>query len=116
MNREVFAIPGSIHSPVARGCNALIRHGAKLVETVGDIEEELDQYNQSPKKNCDHFEQTGLDLEHEKLLNLIGNEPISIDCLVQKSGLSVEMISSILLVLELQGYVATASLGSYIRT
>ena len=44
-NREVFAIPGSIHNPLARGCNALIRQGAKLVETVQDIFEELGQYN-----------------------------------------------------------------------
>ena len=49
-NREVFAIPGSIHNPLARGCNALIRQGAKLVETSQDIIEELHQYYQLDRK------------------------------------------------------------------
>ena len=114
-NREVFAIPGSIHNPLARGCNALIRQGAKLVETVEDIFEELGQYNQSPITNRAENLQTGLDLEQQNLLKLIDYNPTTVDTLVLESGWSVEIISSMLLVLELQGYIATASGGSYFR-
>lgn len=113
-NREVFAIPGSIHNPLARGCNALIRQGAKLVETVADVLEELGQYNQLPIGELPLSSQTALDLEHENLLKLIPYSPATVDNLVQESGLSVEMVSSILLVLELQGYIATVG-GSYYR-
>ena len=110
-NREVFAIPGSIHNPLARGCNALIRQGAKLVETVQDIFEELSQYNQISNKTSSKICETALDLEQQKLLNLIGFNPTSVDTLVQDSGWSVETVSSILLVLELQGHIA-ATIGS----
>ncbi len=114
-NREVFAIPGSIYNPLARGCNALIREGAKLVETVDDIFEELGQYNQSYKVVKSQISQTTLDLEQQNLLKLIPFSPIAVDILVQDSGYSVEAISSMLLVLELQGYIAAAAGGGYYR-
>lgn len=114
-NREVFAIPGSIHSPLARGCNALIRQGAKLVETAEDIFEELGQYNQIYRCGDTQIAQTALDLEQQNLLKLIPYSPITVDNLVQESGFSVEMVSSILLILELQGYIAAAAGGSYYR-
>ncbi|MCK9606673.1 MAG: DNA-processing protein DprA [Methylomonas sp.] len=115
-NREVFAIPGSIHNPLARGCNALIRQGAKLVETAEDIFEELGQYNQVYKSIGAQIHQTALDLEQQNLLKLIPYSPITVDNLVQDSGYSVETVSSMLLVLELQGYIAAAAGGSYYRT
>lgn len=114
-NREVFAIPGSIHNPLARGCNALIRQGAKLVETCEDILEELGHYNQSPNEPYQHKLQTGLDLEQQNLLNLVQFSPTSIDDLVRESGLAIEVVSSILLVLELEGFIASATGGHYIR-
>ena len=114
-NREVFAIPGSIHNPLARGCNALIRQGAKLVETAEDIFEELGQYNQSYRPVAAQINQSALDLEQQNLLKLIPYSPITVDNLVQESGYSVEIISSILLVLELQGYIGAAAGGSYYR-
>lgn len=114
-NREVFAIPGSIHNPLARGCNALIRQGAKLVETAEDIFEELGQYNQLHTKNIPEINEMVLDLEQQNLLNLIAYNPTTVDTLVQESGWSVEAVSSMLLVLELQGYIATAAGGSYFR-
>ena len=114
-NREVFAIPGSIHNPLARGCNALIRQGAKLVETVEDIFEELGQYNQSYRSIDPQINQTVLDLEQQNLLKLIPYSPTTVDNLVQESGFSVEIISSMLLILELQGYIGTAAGGSYYR-
>jgi len=114
-NREVFAIPGSIHNPLARGCNALIREGAKLVETTNDIFEELGEYNQTHEQVSLEKSQSELDPEQQNLLNLVMFSPTTIDYLVQKSGLSVEIISSILLILELQGYITSAAGGNYIR-
>ena len=113
--REVFAIPGAINNPQARGCNALIREGAKLVETTKDIFEELGQYFQQPEENPKVIEQTKLDLEQQNLLNLILFGPTSVDELVRESGKSIEVIASELLILELQGYIAAAPGGYYIR-
>jgi DNA processing protein len=114
-NREVFAIPGSIHNPLARGCNALIREGAKLVETVQDILEELNQYYQEDTNYIPMPEQSILDLEQQTLLNLVMYDPTSIDHLVEKTGRSVEMIASMLLILELNGYVSAVAGGCYTR-
>lgn len=114
-NREVFAIPGSIHNPLARGCNALIREGAKLVENTQDILEELNQYIQQDEKAPTFALQTMLDLEQQTLLNLVMFSPTSIDNLVENTGKSVEVISSMLLILELQGYLEATAGGCYIR-
>ncbi len=114
-NREVFAIPGSIHNPLARGCNALIRQGAKLVETAQDIFEELGQYYQQDIIYQPEVEQTVLDLEQQNLLKLIPYSPTTVDTLVQESGWSVEEVSSMLLVLELQGYITGLAGGGYLR-
>jgi len=114
-NREVFAIPGSIYNPLAKGCNALIRQGAKLVESVDDILEELGQYNQLPTSSGAQINHTMLDLEQQNLLNLIPYSPITVDELVRASGSSAENVSSMLLVLEMQGYIAAAAGGSYYR-
>jgi DNA processing protein len=114
-NREVFAIPGSIHNPLARGCNALIREGAKLVETVGDILEELNLYYQEDANFRNVSLQSMLDLEQQTLLNLVMYDPTSIDYLVEKTGKSVEMNASMLLILELQGYIAATAGGCYTR-
>ncbi len=114
-NREVFAIPGSIHNPLARGCNALIKEGAKLVETSEDILEELGFYNQQDTPDDKEILQTGLDLEQQNLLNLVQFAPTSIDFLVKQSGLAVEEVSSMLLVLELEGYIQAEAGGTYTR-
>lgn len=114
-NREVFAIPGSIHNPLARGCNALIREGAKLVETVHDILDELHQYYQQDTVSTPVPQQSMLDLEQQTLLNLVMYDPTSIDDLVEKTGKSVETIASMLLILELGGYVSAVAGGRYTR-
>jgi DNA processing protein len=114
-NREVFAIPGSIHNPLARGCNALIREGAKLVETTQDILEEFSQYFQQDKNNSAISLQTTLDLEQQTLLNRVMFSPTSIDALVKETGLSVESIASMLLILELEGFVEANAGGCYTR-
>lgn len=114
-NREVFAIPGSIHNPLARGCNALIRDGAKLVETTQDILEELNQYYQQDEKLPSFTMESILDLEQQTLLNHVMFSPTSIDTLVENTGESVEVISSMLLILELQGYLEATAGGCYMR-
>lgn len=114
-NREVFAIPGSIHNPLARGCNALIREGAKLVETTQDILEELNQYNQQDTDLPIATMQSILDLGQQTLLNRVQFSPTSIDDLVADSGEPVEIISSMLLILELQGYLEATAGGCYVR-
>ena len=114
-NREVFAIPGSIHNPLARGCNALIREGAKLVETTQDILEELNQYIQQDENYRPPTPQSVLDLDYQTLLNHVMFSPTSIDSLVENTGLPVEMVSSTLLILELQGYLEATPGGCYVR-
>lgn len=117
--REVFAIPGSIHNPQARGCHALIRQGAKLVETAADIVEELGSIAGSLERPAGEPPVTeaapGLDADYRMLLDHLDFAPISIDTLVDRSGLTVETVSSMLLVLELQGYVSSAAGGLYTR-
>ncbi len=104
-DREVFAIPGSIHSPTSKGCHALIKQGAKLVETAQDILEEF-RYpaiarpinamrgEAAPAQNADH-----------PLLHLMGYDPITLDALCERSGLSAADLSVQLLELEISGLV-----------
>ncbi len=117
--REVFALPGSIHNPLARGCHRLIREGAKLVETAADILEEL-----APQLRPLLEEQTAtaapetqleLDKEYRHLLDCLGDAPAPVDLLVTRSGLTAAVVSSMLLQLELQGLVASTAMG-YMRT
>jgi len=115
-NREVFAIPGSIHNPMARGCHQLIRQGAKLVETASDILEELripqqqtlSSTPQSEKNTGENSKQSplALDPDHQKLLKCLAYEPASIDELVFRSQFSAAEVASMLLIMELEGIVA----------
>ncbi|MCK4492757.1 MAG: DNA-processing protein DprA [Methylococcales bacterium] len=114
-NRDVFAVPGSIYNPLARGCNGLIREGAKLVETSEHILEELNEYNQYDSISEPVNNQSELDLAQQNLLNLIMFSPTSVDILVEESGYSADIISSMLLILELQGYISSAAGGGYLR-
>ena len=120
--REVFAIPGSIHNPLARGCHALIRQGAKLVENVHDILEELrafdlDMPGGSDPQETDFSPGTGCDFDDNqlKLLGFMDFSPASVDVLVERSGLTPEQVSSMLLVLELHNRVESVAGGLYIR-
>jgi DNA processing protein len=122
--REVFAIPGSIHSPMAKGCHALIRQGAKFVETGDDVLEELGPLalaaatlEQQSATGSDEASRDlpALDLEYQMMLEQIGCDPVSVDALVQRCGLTAEVVSSMLLILELQGHVAAEPGGRYSR-
>lgn len=116
--REVFAIPGSIHNPLSRGCHQLIRQGAKLVETAEDIVAELAPLSA-------HMLQTSLestandpapesdDQDYRRLRRYLGHDPLSADELAEHSGLTIDQVSSMLLILELQGVVEAQSGGRY---
>lgn len=112
-NREVFAIPGSIHNPLARGCHQLIRQGAKLVETAQDILEEIGMLFTPPAKKPTQ-EPVDLDPAHQRVLAHIGYEVTALDVVILRSGLTASEVSSMLLPLELRGYVRAVS-GGYVR-
>ncbi len=100
--RDVFAIPGSIHNPLARGCHSLIREGAKLVEQIRDITEEFGPMAAAVCVSDDQSTQAQqftkrLDADAKLLLDSIGYQPVSVDYLVDVSGLSVNVISRTLL-------------------
>ena len=103
--REVFAIPGSIHSPVARGCHQLIRDGAKLVEAASDILEELRlaPREAAPVPDLATPEPVG---DEGRVVAALGHDPVDIDTLVRRTSLTPEALYAILLALELDGRVS----------
>jgi DNA processing protein len=116
--REVFAIPGAIQSPSARGCNQLIKQGACLVQCSADILQEVDSLlTWSVNMQKDMFEQQGENeqLPFPELLANVGVEATPVDILAQRTNIPVHEIMMQLLELELQGHVAAVS-GGYIRT
>lgn len=124
--REVFAIPGCIHSPLAKGCHALIRQGAKLVETAQHVIEELgalmkfvthavDSRDRQMEMSMEPPEnRPALTPEQGRVLELVGYECTSVDALIVRAGLTARMVSSMLLDFELQGYIASVP-GGYAR-
>ncbi len=117
--REVFAIPGSIHNPLAKGCHRLIRDGAKLVETAADILEELGALAEigvtSDVITAAEPEPQVWDEEYQALLTCLGYDPTDLDNLITCSGLTAEAVSSMLLLLELHGLVSILPGGRYVR-
>ena len=108
--RDVFAIPGSIHSPQSKGCHKLIRQGAKLVETAQDILEELNWMALPEKKmntEIEHTQNSDHLPEKQVILSHMGFDPCSVEDLLTRSGLSAETLSVILLHLELEGCIAS---------
>lgn len=122
--REVFAVPGSIHNPLARGCHRLIRAGAKLVESTDDIFEELrslslleptgDAGENRPSETPDG-DRTETDPAYRSLLEAVDYAPTPVDRIVERSGLTAADVSSMLLMLEMEGRVESAPGGRYTR-
>ncbi|MBV8658097.1 MAG: DNA-protecting protein DprA [Burkholderiales bacterium] len=114
--REVFAIPGSIHSPLAKGCHQLIRQGAKLVETAQDILEEL---GAPPNVQTAPTAQTEIappvDEGEIAILEALGHDPVDGDTLLARAGLTPDRAYAILLTLELDGRVAKLPGNRYQR-
>lgn len=142
--REVFAVPGSIHNPLARGCHRLIRDGAALVETAseviaalaptarelaGDLRQRLDGPTSMARTNCqatvtvdphDRFGASATsgpsqDADYQKLWKALGHDPTGMDQLVERTGLTPAELSSMLLLMELDGRVTTQH-GRYHRS
>ncbi|WP_291831499.1 DNA-processing protein DprA [Marinobacter sp.] len=118
--REVFAIPGSVHSPVARGCHQLIKQGARLVETADDVLEELGTWWSMPSGSASEqarppvSDTSGLDSREIAVLEALGYDPQSTDALSLATGLPADQLMQSLLLLELEGLVNTAP-GGYLR-
>jgi DNA processing protein len=132
--RDVFALPGSIHNPLAKGCHRLIRDGARLVESVAEILQELaplagrlasqvqseldeDQDSQDPPalELDGHDPQLGLDSEYRQLWSCLGHDPRPVDAIIEQSGLTARAVSAMLLMLELRGMVEAHPGGAYSR-
>lgn len=121
--REVFAIPGSIHNALARGCHRLIRDGARLVESADDIFSELapiagiliEQLEQSGNFVHSEVPPAMRDADYDKLLDALAWEPVDMETLIERSGLTIGVLSSMLLILELEGEVETLPGGKFSR-
>jgi DNA processing protein len=94
--RDVFAIPGSIHSPLAKGCHQLIRDGAKLVESANDIATELGLARREPQSPGATPTRSS-----NGLLQLMGHDPVDLDTLAQRTGRNAADLAAELLELEL---------------
>ncbi|MBV1883453.1 MAG: DNA-processing protein DprA [Pseudomonadales bacterium] len=134
--REVFAIPGSIHNPMAKGCHTLIREGAKLVETAEHILEEVQsllqlQYSENSAENSAKIIATAesktiptdlrtlpVDMGETAMLILkcLSYEPTPTDLLVQSTGLESKMLASEMVLLEIKGYVISGPGGYTLST
>lgn len=129
MGREVYAIPGSIHNPVARGCHQLIREGAKLVESVQEVVDELAPLVRELKqaltrpapaapahpKAAAACQAGAGDPDYAALRQALGHDPVPLDELARRTGLTIPALSSMLLRMELEGEVAVNPGGSYSR-
>jgi DNA processing protein len=120
--RAVFAVPGSIHSPLSRGSHELIRQGAHLTENPDDILKELNFSSIAPPRQ-EPAETQGppseskplMDKGHKILLDALGFEPADLDALVVRTGFKPEAVSSMMLILEIEGHVRSAHGGRYTR-
>ena len=132
--REVFAIPGSIHNPLARGCHRLLRQGARLTETADEIISELKPLTSELAGELEALLKPGEgqeasevvdtgehaphinDPEYEQLLEAVGFDPTPVDVIIQRSELTTQAVSSMLMMLELDGRVIAHPGGRYSRT
>jgi DNA processing protein len=103
--REVFAIPGSIHSPLAKGCHALIKQGAKLVESAADVLDEL-RLPTTARADARPPANPVVDPHARRLLEALGSDPCDLDTLAARSGMSAAEISALITQLEIDGLVA----------
>jgi DNA processing protein len=131
--RDVFALPGSIHNPLAKGCHRLIRDGARLVESVEEILQELGplagqlasrlqgELAAAPAPVDSSLElgregpQFEMDSEYRQLWACLGHDPKPVDAIIEQSGLTARAVSAMLLMLELRGMVEAHPGGAYSR-
>jgi DNA processing protein len=128
MGREVFALPGSIHNPLARGCHRLIRDGARLTETAQEVIEALVPAaralgadlrarleTEPARSTANPRMDRGRDPDYDRLLAALGETPLALDELAARTGLKPAELSSMLLLLELEGVIAPAVNGRWQR-
>ncbi|HLL19679.1 MAG TPA: DNA-processing protein DprA [Rubrivivax sp.] len=113
--REVFAIPGSIHSPQSKGCHALIKQGAKLVESAADIVDELGGMRPATRSLATADNEPAAQPRFAALLEALGHDPVTLDALMARTGCSAAQLSALLLELELDGRAARLPGGLYQR-
>jgi DNA processing protein len=114
--REVFAIPGSIHSPLSRGCHALIRQGAKLVETAQDITDELGGSLPSERPTATSLAiEDAVKQDEHPLLHALGHDPLPLEVLQARTGLETAVLQAQLLELELNGLLTHLEGGHFQR-
>jgi DNA processing protein len=130
--RDVFALPGSIHNPLAKGCHRLIREGARLVESVDDILQELGplagqlaerlqgelaaRANDQPELELGPVDpQVEFDSDYRQLWSCLSHDPTFVDAIIEQSGLTARAASAMLLMLELRGMVEAHPGGAYSR-
>jgi DNA processing protein len=113
--RDVFALPGSIHSPLSKGCHALIKAGAKLVESAEDVLTELSGFRASGYAATTGAEGASAGQAASDLLPFMGHDPVDVDALCARADMSVEQVTAELLRLELEGRVAALPGGLYQR-
>jgi DNA processing protein len=109
--RDVFAIPGSIHSPFSKGSHRLIKDGAKLVETAQDVLEELGM--SGPAGARVPGPTAVAEGDAARVLTALGHDPVGIDALTTRSGLAAEVVTVALVELELAGQIASLPGGLY---
>jgi DNA processing protein len=131
--RDVFALPGSLHNPMAKGCHRLIREGARLIETTADIMQELgpvaaelhmeirqrleqsagqDEAIKKPEQSTPHLLD---DSDYSAVWEVLGFDPKPVDTIIEQSGLSAREVSSMLLMMELKGMVKKQDNGRFLR-
>ena len=128
--RDVFALPGSLNNPMAKGCHRLIREGARLVETTADIMQELgpvaaelqmeirqrlDLPGEPHKKTARVKENLLDDADYRTVWEALGYDPKPVDTIIEQTRLSAREISSMLLMMELKGMVKKHDGGRYVR-
>jgi DNA processing protein len=112
-DREVFAMPGSIHSPLSKGCHWLIKQGAKLVESAQDVLDELGMPHAGGEQAVTI--PPALSREQRQVLDAMSYEPVDLDLICQASGLTADVASAMLLALELDGTISRLPGGLYQR-
>ena len=113
--REVFAIPGSIHSPLSRGCHQLIREGAKLVECAEDILEERAFAASTTRSPAPRPDEASADTPPDPVLEALGFDPVTLDTLITRTGLTADSLYAMLLDMELEGRVSRLPGGRFQR-
>jgi DNA processing protein len=116
--REVFAIPGSIHSPFSKGSHRLIKDGAKLVETAQDVLDELGLQATAPARSpadAVAVDDASMEGAYGRVLEALGHDPVGIDALTTRTGLPTEAVAAALVELELAGRIAMLPGGAYQR-